>query len=93
MTSEVASEPGEAMGDVTIVNTTDLDLVLVLNGVPQGPIAAGEERVVGQYQEGTTFGRLIARIPDGDRIFTPWVTWDFLVERDFRLEIVDTREG
>jgi hypothetical protein len=87
--AEIARLPG----DVVVVNTTERSLALVVNGEPQGAIAPGEERIVGQYIEATTFGRLIARIPDGERVFTPWVTWEYLIEHNFRIEIVDDVEG
>lgn len=85
---------GDETGDVVVVNTTDQTLLVILNGTPQGMIAPGEERVLGQYREGTTFGRLIARpSPDDPPVFRPWVTWEFLVEANFRIEIVDQSGG
>ena len=83
-------ELGDDTGDVVVVNTTEQRLLLILNGAPQGPIDPGEERVIGQYLEGTTFGRIIARpSPEEPPLFNPWVTWEFLVERDFRIEIAE----
>ncbi len=36
------------------------------------------------------FGRIVARpSPDEPPVFNPWVTWEFLVEEDFRIEIVE----
>jgi hypothetical protein len=36
---------------------------------------------------------VIAINADDDRIFTPWVTWEFPLERSFRIEVVDQSSG
>ena len=84
-----APELSDETGDVTVVNSSGRELRIVTNGQSLGTLAPGEERVMGTYRGGSSYGRFMAfEVGEGgERLFNRWLTWDDLVTADFRIVI------